>query len=106
MPTSVIEETQLTPAPSPADSPSAQPPSAATGSIGVGASVIVQTDGAALLGRVNPGRSSEIAVRFPNGAQLTVLDGPQEADGLIWWQVEGEAGSGWSAGNFLQLADE
>ncbi len=46
--------------------------------------------------------SSDVLWQMPNGTQLTVLSGPQNQDGLVWWQVKVNSGSqagltGWTA---------
>jgi hypothetical protein len=38
-----------------------------------------------------------IQARIPEGSEVTLLEGPVEADGFRWWRVESPAGSGWSA---------
>jgi|GEM_PF-1487402 len=51
-----------------------------------------------------PGLDSEVIDVMPDGTQLTVVDGPEDADGYTWFQVESdEFGSGWAAGQFLQV---
>jgi uncharacterized protein YraI len=37
------------------------------------------------------------------GEEGTVLDGPVEADGYNWFQVETAAGTGWVAGEYLVI---
>jgi hypothetical protein len=36
-------------------------------------------------------------VRFPQDTEVTITEGPQQADGLTWWRIKAEAGEGWSA---------
>jgi hypothetical protein len=50
-----------------------------------------------LRGRSEPGLLAPARVAFREGEELRVLDGPIEADGYVWWQVEGPGGTGWSA---------
>jgi hypothetical protein len=38
---------------------------------------------------------------LPNGARVTVLDGPVDADGHRWWQIAANGQQGWCAGEFL-----
>lgn len=46
--------------------------------------------------RAAPGRSGSPVVQAQEGDLLTIIDGPQDADGLRWWQVETARGSqGW-----------
>lgn len=51
--------------------------------------------------RATPGLSGAKLATVPDGTQLTVVGGPQAADGLTWWQVQGSAGTGWAAEQFL-----
>jgi murein DD-endopeptidase MepM/ murein hydrolase activator NlpD len=39
----------------------------------------------------------DIVAEVEPGTKLTILQGPQEADGLDWWQVGGAEGDGWVA---------
>lgn len=64
---------------------------------------VVGTDGVALRARAQPSRESAVLIRFAEGTRLTIVDGPQEAEGLTWWQVRGDAGEGWCASDFLQV---
>jgi hypothetical protein len=38
---------------------------------------------------------------LPNGARVTVLGGPVDADGHTWWQIAANGQQGWCAGEFL-----
>lgn len=84
------------------DRATATPRASQTGEITLGVRVTVRKDGQRLLSRVAPGLSSTIQARFENGAQLVVIDGPVEQDGFVWWEVEGEAGQGWSVADYLE----
>jgi len=55
------------------------------------------------MGRAAATTDAEIVARFE---ALVVIAGPEEAAGLTWWQVEGEAGAGWSAADFLEAVEE
>lgn len=51
-----------------------------------------------LLGRTRPGINNPIQTSFPDGAVVTILEGPVEADGYVWWLITSEeSGEGWSA---------
>jgi hypothetical protein len=52
--------------------------------------------------RVAPGMSGAVIACLPSGARLTVTDGPREADGHTWWQLDGR---GWVAGEYLEPLD-
>jgi murein DD-endopeptidase MepM/ murein hydrolase activator NlpD len=56
--------------------------------------------------RATPGyvnqSSNDVLYQMPNGTELTVLSGPQNKDGLVWWQVRINRGAragltGWTA---------
>ncbi len=66
--------------------------------LAVGARVrVVNLDGALLRARTAPGLDSPVAARIPEGREVTVLEGPIEADGYVWWRVEAAEGVGWVA---------
>ncbi|MBX0328974.1 hypothetical protein K2Z83_14950 [Oscillochloris sp. ZM17-4] len=52
-----------------------------------------------LRARAAPGLAGSIRVvaRFPEGSEVTVIEGPAQVDGLTWWRIGGDAGEGWSA---------
>ncbi len=48
--------------------------------------------------RVKPGINAERTGTLQPGEKLLVIDGPQCADGFVWWNVRSESGiSGWTA---------
>lgn len=52
--------------------------------------------------RAEPSASAETVVLMSAGEIVTVLDGPQVVDDLIWWQLETEAGdTGWAVEGFM-----
>jgi uncharacterized protein YgiM (DUF1202 family) len=65
----------------------------------VGDNVIVNTDALNLRSRASLSGSVR-AVLF-SGEELTVEDGPVEADGFTWYEVDGAQGTGWVAGEYL-----
>jgi len=73
--------------------------------IGPGATVVVKgTGGAGLNLRQQPSTTARVTGSFKEGTELTVLDGPQEADGYVWWQLRAKDGTeGWAAANWLLL---
>lgn len=89
------------PASRPSRTPESTPVLDPEASIGIGSLVQVMTQGAQLRARVEPGLEAELQTRFEDGDLLEVVDGPAEVDGFVWWLVEGESGSGWSAATFL-----
>lgn len=36
-------------------------------------------------------------VRFAENSEVTILEGPVEANDYTWWRVENELGAGWVA---------
>jgi hypothetical protein len=63
--------------------------------------------GAVLLLRADAGTSAEVLGSLSVGDQVTVLDGPREADGLLWRQVETSDGKrGWVAEGFVNAPTE
>ncbi len=54
------------------------------------------SDSVTLTIRQTPGRSGAPLVQAVEGDMLTIVGGPEEADGLVWWQVETARGTtGW-----------
>jgi uncharacterized protein YgiM (DUF1202 family) len=48
--------------------------------------------------RANPGLSAESVGQLQDGTIATVVEGPEEADGLNWWKVDdGQENVGWAA---------
>jgi hypothetical protein len=73
--------------------------------IGPGALVIVQgTGGAGLNLRQQPTTYAKVVGSAREGTVLTVLEGPQEADGYTWWMLRTPSGTeGWGVANYLAL---
>jgi hypothetical protein len=92
-----------TPPPPPPEEPS---PTPAPEEIGPGATVTVKgTGGAGLNLRARPTTSSRLVATIKEGAKLLILEGPERADGYVWWQVQTEAGNtGWAAEKWLVLS--
>jgi cytoskeletal protein RodZ len=76
--------------------------------IGPGATIVVQgTAGAGLNLRDQPTTYAKIVASAREGTELTVLDGPREADGYVWWQLQTADGKvGWGAADWLVLKTE
>jgi hypothetical protein len=76
--------------------------------IGPGVQVIVEgTVGAGLNLRAEPSTQGRVVTNAREGTVLTVLDGPQEADGYAWWKVRTPDGlEGWGAARWLVLKTE
>ena len=73
--------------------------------IAPGAPVIVQGTGNAGLNlRAQPTTGAAIVITIKEGNALTVVGGPQEADGLVWWKLRTSDGKeGWGAAKYLVL---
>jgi hypothetical protein len=89
----------------PIDTPQA---TAAPNEVGPGARVAVTgTQGSGLNLRAEPGTGGAVVVNVREGAVLTVIEGPQEADGYAWWKLRtAEGQEGWGAANWLALSTE
>jgi hypothetical protein len=76
--------------------------------IATGATVVVQgTLGGGLNLREEPSTNSKVVTNVKDGTALTVVDGPREANGYTWWQLEASDGKeGWGAANWLALKTE
>ena len=58
---------------------------------------IVNIAGSALRSRKQPTLKASTTASFKEGDVVRILEGPVEADGFVWWKIEGDSGSGWSA---------
>ncbi|MCX7791753.1 MAG: SH3 domain-containing protein [Chloroflexaceae bacterium] len=91
------------PTPGPTPAPTVTPPPTITvegspAGLAVGARArVINLGGAPLRARAAPGLSSPVTARIPEGREVTVLEGPIEADGYVWWRVEAAEGAGWVA---------
>jgi hypothetical protein len=61
-----------------------------------GVAVVSNLQGSVLNARQEPSLSSPRVARFQPDEQVRILEGPVDADGLIWWRIEGADGVGWS----------
>jgi hypothetical protein len=69
--------------------------------ISVGSEVVVYAAGSCLNFRAEPSINAEVNSCQIDGTRGTVVDGPVEADGHTWWNVEGY---GWASAEFLAPA--
>lgn len=53
--------------------------------------------------RTAPTLNSGVITTMPTGTVCTVVGGPTSADGYTWYQVKTTYGTGWAAGQYLQL---
>lgn len=69
--------------------------------------VVTGTEGYGLNLRAEPGTEGEVVVNAPEGTTLTVVEGPEEADGYTWWLLRtAEDEEGWGADGWLALGTE
>ena len=91
-----------TPTPTPPPPPSATPEGLYVG----GRALVFGTQGDALRLRSDPGLQSTTLKTIPDGAQLDILDGPRDVDGLVWWRLRdlSDGAEGWAAQLYLAPA--
>ncbi|MFN8505649.1 hypothetical protein [Kouleothrix sp.] len=74
------------------------PPTPPQAGLHVGGSArVVNVAGAALRSRKEPMLKAAATAAFKEGETVTILEGPIEADGFVWWRIQGPSGAGWSA---------
>jgi hypothetical protein len=82
------------------------PPSPPPGEIAVGAYVqITGTGGSGLRFREKPGLQGPVLLLGAEAEVFRVEEGPQEADGYVWWYLVGpydETRRGWAVANYLE----
>jgi hypothetical protein len=83
---------------------SVAPISATPGGLAAGASAwVTRAGGLPLRLRSGPSLSGDVIDRLQPGTQMTLKDGPQQADGHAWWHIRTEDGKeGWVAGEDLR----
>lgn len=79
----------------PTATPTPLPPTATPVVLRTGNTALVVTD--ALRARKEPSLKAAVVITFRKDEKLTILEGPQQAEGFVWWRVEGRGKSGWSA---------
>ena len=74
------------------------------GGLAVGASAwVTRAGGLPLRLRAGPSLEEHVADRLQPGTQMTLLDGPRQADGHAWWHIRTTDGrEGWVAGEELR----
>lgn len=75
------------------------------GDLAVGMSVVIVNTGECLNIRSAAGTDNEIMACLEDGVTMNVIGGPEEADGLTWWQLDAEGASGWGAADYLAPAE-
>lgn len=89
--------------------PSVRPPTPVPGQVSIGATVeIANTGGDGLRLRAEPGLETRVLFLGAEGEAFQISNGPQEADGYIWWYLVGQEDStriGWAVADFLTLVE-
>lgn len=86
---------RATPTRAPTAAPTFSPqPALAVG----GRARVVNLNGAPLRVREGPGAQARLVARIPENSEVTLLEGPTEADGYVWWRVQAGEIAGWCAG--------
>ncbi|GIV66573.1 MAG: hypothetical protein KatS3mg047_0966 [Bellilinea sp.] len=91
--------------------PTATPPALSITIDGISVGQFVQisgTGGDGLRLRREPGINADILFLGYESEVFKVMDGPEEADGFIWWYLTApydEKRSGWAASRFLRVID-
>ncbi|MDQ6603931.1 MAG: C40 family peptidase [Chloroflexota bacterium] len=62
---------------------------------------IANTSGDGVRFRSNPSKNGNILATIPEGAIILVTNGPQDADGVTWYQVQYAGQSGWIDADFI-----
>ncbi len=74
-------------------------------SVGVRVSVINVGDQELNVRNVPGVNGSQVLFRVPQGTEFSIIDGPQQADGFTWWQIQDAttAQRGWAVANYLDV---
>jgi hypothetical protein len=89
------------------EEPTAPPDEEAPGGdIYVGAIVqVANTGGTGANMRSEPTTDGEVVDVLLDGTELEVIGESQESQGFVWWNVSGEAGTGWIVADYLVLVE-
>jgi peptidoglycan DL-endopeptidase LytF len=63
--------------------------------------VIANTGGDGVRLRTDPSKNASIQTTVPEGAIVLVTDGPKDADGITWYQVQYSGQTGWVDADFV-----
>ena len=100
---SISKAGSAAPAENTREAPAAPASAPATGGLQAGSQAwVTRAGGLPLRLRSAPNLSGEILARLAPGTEMTLLDGPQQADGHGWWHVRTSHGEGWVAGEDLR----
>lgn len=59
--------------------------------------IVINVDDAPLRLRQTASLEADVVVRLDEGTLVSIIGGPVEADGYIWWELEHATGRGWGA---------
>jgi hypothetical protein len=65
--------------------------------------VVKGTGGDGLNMRETPSKTGTKITSIKDGEKVTVKDGPKDADGLTWYQIEYNGKTGWAASSYLEI---
>jgi hypothetical protein len=90
----------------PLPAPTSPTPPPAPGVFQIGQRVeVFGTEGQGIRFRTGPGLNYITTTILQDGAVLTVVGGPEEADGFTWWRLQMDTGAvGWAAAGNLRSA--
>ncbi|NJN17696.1 MAG: SH3 domain-containing protein [Oscillochloris sp.] len=71
-----------------------------------GVARVADLSGSPLRLREAPSQNGRLIARIPQGSEVTLLEGPVEADGFVWWRVQAAEGEGWSAAGTIDGATQ
>ena len=63
--------------------------------------MIANTGGDSVRLRTDPSKSATVQTTVPEGAIVLITDGPKDADGVTWYQVQYAGQSGWVDADFI-----
>lgn len=58
---------------------------------------IQNTEGNPLRVRISPSMNAQVVAYVRDNQIVEIIEGPILADGFVWWQIQHEEGTGWSA---------
>lgn len=61
------------------------------------------TGGDGLNMRETPSKTGNKVASIKDGEKVTIKDGPKDADGLTWYQIEYNGKTGWAASSYLEV---
>jgi sulfatase modifying factor 1 len=53
--------------------------------------------------REGPGKETAAIAKLPNATRVTILQGPQEVEGVAWYKIQSAGATGWVSGAYLNF---